>query len=67
MSQKKRVHEYLKTGKTLTSADAYERLGIASFPKRICELREMGIKVKDRWKRVKTRFSGTVSVKEYYL
>jgi len=67
MSQKKRVHEYLKTGARLTSEKARVELGVGSFPKRICELKAMGIKVKDRWKRVKTRFSGTVSVKEYYL
>lgn len=67
MSQKNRVHEYLKKGNTLTSAEAYERLGIASFPKRICELKAKGIIIKDRWKRVKTRFSGTVRIKEYYL
>lgn len=67
MNQKLRVHNHLKAGNTLTSADAYEKLGIVSFPKRICEVKEMGVKVKDRWKRVKTRFGDYTRVKEYYL
>jgi hypothetical protein len=67
MSQKQRVHNHLKQGKSLTSAEAYEQLGIVSFPKRICEVKEMGVKVKDRWKRVKTRFGEYTRVKEYYL
>jgi hypothetical protein len=67
MSQKMQVKQHLEAGLKITSLDARETLGILDLPKRMSELREMGIKVKDRWKRVKTRFSGTVSVKEYYL
>jgi len=67
MSQKLRVHNHLKAGNTLTSADAYEKLGIVSFPKRISDLKQMGVKIKDCWKRVKTRFGDYTRVKEYYL
>ena len=67
MNQKQRVYRHLKQGNTLTSAEAYEQLGIVSYPKRICEVKEMGVIVKDRWKRVKTRFGGYTRVKEYYL
>jgi len=67
MSQKLRVHNHLKAGNTLTSADAYEKLGIVSFPKRISEVKQMGVKIKDCWKRVKTRFGDYTRVKEYYL
>ena len=67
MNQKQRVYSHLKQGNTLTSADAYELFGIVSFPKRICEVKEMDVIVKDRWKRVKTRFGEYTRVKEYYL
>ena len=67
MSQKLRVHNHLKAGNTLASADAYEKLGIVSFPKRISDLKQMGVKIKDCWKRVKTRFGDYTRVKEYYL
>jgi len=67
MNQKLQVHNHLKAGNTLTSAEAYEQLGIVSFPKRICEVKQMGVIVLDRWKRVKTRFGGYTRVKEYYL
>ena len=67
MSQKQRVYNHLKQGNSLTSAEAYEWFGIVSFPKRICEVKAMGYHVKDRWKKVKTRFGGYTRVKEYYL
>ena len=67
MNQKQRVHNHLKQGYYLTSAQAYELFGIVSFPKRICELKEIGVIVKSRWRTVKTRFGEYTRVKEYYL
>lgn len=42
--QWKRVLTYLQTGQALTSRTAFIRLGIQSFPKRICELKRRGYK-----------------------
>lgn len=67
MSQKMQVKRHLEAGLKITSLDARETLGILDLPKRMSELREMGFKFKDRWKRVKTRFGEYTRVKEYYL
>ena len=67
MNQKLRVKKYLERGHKITSLDAREELGIIDLPKRMSELREMGIEFKKRWKRVKSRFDGDTRVMEYYL
>ena len=67
MNQEMQVSIELKKGRKLTSLDARDELGILDYPKRISNLRAMGVVIKDRWKRVKTRFGKYTRVKEYYL
>lgn len=67
MNQETRVKKYLERGHIITSLDAREQLGIISLPKRISNLRQSGMIIKDRWKCVKNRFNEDTRIKEYYL
>lgn len=42
-TQAKMALEYMKEHGSITSLEAIQELGIMSFPKRICELEQMGI------------------------
>lgn len=45
MSQNDRIVEYCKIHKSITGADAWYRLGIASLSRRICDLRDRGYSI----------------------
>lgn len=45
VTQKDKIQRYLKTGKTLTSAEALSRFGVKNLRARISELRESGTKI----------------------
>jgi hypothetical protein len=61
-SQCKRIKVYLESGHSLTGMDALRLFGCWSLPRRICDLKERGMKIKsesirlDNGKRV-TRYS----------
>lgn len=68
-SQNQALLEYLQAGNTITSKDAYEKLGITQLATRIFELKEDGHNiVADKWKEVPIRYGdGTTKVKVYRL
>lgn len=67
MKQSERVLAYMKQGFPLTSLEALEKLGIISFPKRICELRKQGYNIAQKRITVKNRYGNKLSVNEYWL
>lgn len=66
-AQWKKAYEYMKDGSSLTSLTALTKLGIISFPKRICEIESKGIKVYRRRITVVDRDGKDVRVNEYSL
>lgn len=66
-NQTNRAIEYMKENGSLTNYEALVKLGIFSFAKRICEMRERGYIIKTEWEKVEDRFGKEVKVKRYYL
>jgi len=66
MTQRERIHEWLKSGSTLTALQAGEIMGIERLAARVCELRKT-VDVKDRWLSVTNRYGEECRVKEYYM
>ena len=63
-----RIIEYLKAGNTITSLEAFNKLGIVRLGARICEIRKNGdVIIQSRNKKVKNRFGETCTVKEYFI
>lgn len=59
--------EYMREHGSITSLEAITELGIMSFPKRICELEQMGYLIKKRSEMVTNRYGKRVMVKRYSL
>ena len=59
--------EYLHHVGPLTSLKALDELGIISFPKRICQLKQQGIKIDDEFVSVTNRYGELITVKQYSL
>jgi hypothetical protein len=57
----------MRANGSITSLEALEKLGIMSFPKRICELERMGYIVKKKTETVVNRWGNKVTVKRYSL
>lgn len=53
----------LQAGERLTSLMAFQRFGCVSFPKRICELRDMGWTIQSR----KLKVPSGKTVKEFWI
>ena len=53
--------------KGITSAEAYERFGIMDLPKRICELKSEGHKIKAEPVTKKNRYGVAVTFNKYTL
>ncbi len=66
-AQAKLALEYMRVNGSITSLEALEKLGIMSFPKRICELERMGYIVKKKTETVVNRWGNKVTVKRYSL
>ena len=58
---------YMKEHGSITSLEALIELGIMSFPKRVCELEQMGYLIKRKTETVVNRYGKKVSVKRYSL
>lgn len=61
------AYEYMQLKGPLTSLKAQTKLGIISFPKRICEMESRGIKINRKWALVKARNGEYKRVREYSL
>ena len=64
MTQQQRILDYLKQGKSLTTFEAYDILGITTLGQRCTDMRRQGIPIKDTWeekngKRYKRYFMDT--------
>jgi hypothetical protein len=66
MTQKEVVLTHLKSGKEITSAEAFYKYGISDLPKRISELRKSGYKITSR-KGQSVNEYGTVTFNIYKL
>ena len=49
MSQQSRILDYLKTGKSLTTFEAYDIFGMTTLGQRCTDLRREGYPIKDTW------------------
>ena len=67
MSQKDRVLQYLKQGKTLTRLNAWDELGVIEAPARISELRGEGHDIQTTMKPVINRYGETVRIAEWFI
>ena len=47
MNQRERVLDYMERHGSITSLEAVNDLGVMELPRRICDLKERGIKKKD--------------------
>lgn len=66
-NQTKRIREWLKSGKTLTSIQAYDMWGCTRLASRIYFLRSKGMMIETKMVRGKNRFGATCEYAEYFL
>lgn len=67
MTQANRVLEYLKSGKTITTLNAFKELGITRLAARVYELKSDGHEVKKNTITVVNRFNENCAIAEYYM
>ncbi len=67
MTPAKRVLDYLESGNTITTLNAFNELGITRLAARIYELKEEGHDVKSKRIKVTNRYDEQCSVSEYYM
>ena len=67
MTQAERVLDWLQSGKTITTLDAFEELGITRIAARVFELKEQGVLVKKRMLKVINRYDEACHVAEYFI
>lgn len=61
------IFKHLKSGKSITSFEAFEEYGITRLSAIIFDLREKGLDIQDRWVYAKNRYGNMVKFKAYYL
>lgn len=66
ISQTSRIKAYISEHGGITQYEALIDLGILRLASRICELRQAGEKISDRWREVKNRYGEICRIKEYY-
>jgi hypothetical protein len=67
MTQANRVLDWLQSGQTITTLDAFRELGITRIAARIFELKQEGHAVSKRTLTVTNRFDEVCHVAEYFL
>ena len=67
MTQAERVLDWLQSGKTITTLDAFQELGITRIAARVFELKEQGVLVKKRMLKVINRYDEACYVAEYFI
>lgn len=67
MTQQERILEYLQTGKTITTLNAFNELGITRLASRIYDLKESGHLINKKMITVLNRYDEKCSVAEYSL
>ena len=66
-TQEERVLDWMKRKGEITSAIAYDQLGIIQLPKRIWNLKRMGYTIKTEWREGKNRYKEKVRYCAYSL
>ena len=66
-TQRLRVMQHLKEGKTLTSLEALRLYGIMRLPNRISELRRRGAQIEKQTITVRNKYGDAVRVAQYRL
>ena len=66
-TQEERVLDWMKRKGEITSAIAYNELGIIQLPKRIWNLKRMGYKINTEWREGKNRYKEKVRFCAYSL
>ena len=66
-TQEERVLDWMKSKREITSAIAYDELGIIQLPKRIWNLKRMGYTIKTEWREGKNRYKEKVRFCAYSL
>ena len=66
-TQEERVLDWMKRNGEITSAIAYDQLGIIQLPKRIWNLKRMGYTIKTEWREGKNRYKEKVRYCAYSL
>lgn len=66
-TQRLRVMQHLKEGKTLTSLEALRLYGIMRLPNRISELRRRGEQIEKQTITVRNKYGDAVRVAQYRL
>lgn len=64
-AQQTRVMDFIKQNGSITSLDAVLNLGIMDLPKRICELRDAGVKFNKKRETSKNRYGESVTYMRY--
>lgn len=59
--------QYITNNTHITSWTAFDKLGIVSLPKRICELKEAGLDIGKDWIEGKNRYGNVCRVRRYWL
>ena len=66
-TQEEKVLDWMKRKGEITSAIAYDELGIVQLPKRIWNLKRMGYTIKTEWREGKNRYKEKVRFCAYSL
>ena len=66
-TQEERVLNWIKSNGEITSATAYNELGIIQLPKRIWNLKRRGYTIKTEWREGKNRYGEKVRFCAYSL
>ena len=67
MTQRERVHDYLKRNGSMTALDGVKDLGIIDLAGRIRDLRKLGVDVKSTPETVTNRFGESCWIVRYSL
>jgi len=67
LTQKDRILKHLKSGKSLTRLNAWDRLGVIETPARISELRLDGWPITTKMIAVKNRYGESVKVARWSM
>jgi|SRR6478609_7534272 len=68
VQQAQALETFFLSGGAITAVEALETMGIASFHRRVSDLKEKGLVIVSSWIEVKTRYgSGVTKVKQYKL
>lgn len=67
MTQCERIIKYMQDFGSITSAEAMQELGVYRLASRICDLKQNGYKIYDKFESSKNRYGEPISYKRYSL